>query len=849
MSTLKLQPRRRHLAATLTVAITSAFIAFVVLAVGLLGSSVRAQVEGQLEGASALVQPTFNQDGTPAVIDQEALAQVDGVQNSWIHPQGSLAVLVSPGEEASNDPFSTKGVFSTLVATRDGVPANLVSGSAPSSPTDVVIDESLAERYTLATGDTVRLQSSSSGEVREFTVSGIRQPPRSQMFSGTTELVVTDAAIIANDTPADADAEAGVFRTYTYGVQAKDGVSEKDLVASLTAAGFDAKTATEVRDAGNQMAFAVMAGFGTLLAGFIVIALATSVLVVSNSFAVTMAQRRRSFALARALGATRAQVMASVVRDSLLVGIIGAVIGVVLAYAGFWGLLTLGRAVYTKALPAVPEFNLLAILLPLAMGLVLTLVASLVPALSATRVKPLEALRPVEATRGPGASRVRSIIGLVIVAVGVVATAGGVFLAARATEPSGWPMAVAVLGGLVLLLGTIVILPAIVRPLMRVFGAASAPVGKAPAKFAALNAARHPKRTATTISALIIGSALMAMMSTGAATAERTLVDDLTSRMPVDAIVAAEQLPEDIAPRMQSIQGVNGALAVDSAELPTSNGDMTVFAADPADLDAISNRAGLSDLVADGDLTVGTARAEHFGLKDGEAFTVTGTDGSTHEVTVRITDNLDLSLLTPATLKELGVPLNQGIFVKFDAPNSPARGDVTASGLTTEVMDTAQGDAVNVTYSVSQGAERETYSQIISVMLTSTFVLLAVAVLVALVGVANTLSLSVVERSSENALLRALGTSRAQIQATLAWEGAFIALAGAVIGIVLGVAFGLVGVYTLLSDGIVYQPTVPWLALGAVLILALLAGIIASIVPGRVASRAQPAAALAQRDD
>ena len=149
---------------------------------------------------------------------------------------------------------------------------------------------------------------------------------------------------------------------------------------------------------------------------------------------------------------------------------------------------------------------------------------------------------------------------------------------------------------------------------------------------------------------------------------------------------------------------------------------------------------------------------------------------------------------------------------------------------------------------VAGGTERESYAQILQILLGITVALLAVAVLVALVGVANTLSLGVIERTGENALLRALGTTRRQMRAMLGWEGVLLALVGAVLGLVLGSVYGVLGINALLSSTYPVTITIPWWQLATVLVLAVVAGALASVLPGRAAARTAPAAALADAD-
>lgn len=856
MKSLKLQPRRRHIAAGLTIALATGFVAFVVLAVSLLDASVRNSFDEQYQGMDVQVigVTPASADGTIPFTDPSELESIEGVDAAFFAPDFAFAFIMEPGSTVPTDGTLPSGVSANLTSPRPGVDYGISEGRLPTKPGEAVIDETTAKRFNARIGSTLPATSIFDNSATSLTIVGIKKPSLGMMFSGSSsgELIVSDGDIVRMSTPDNSDGSQGFV---SLGVQISSGTSEEAMVKKLEAAGYEAMGITQLRQDAQAQILSSLVAMSAVLGAFVAIALATSVLVVTNSFAVTMAQRRRSFALARALGATRAQAMASVVRDALLVGVFGSLFGIAGAYVLYTVLINLGHATLSRAFPQVPGLNLVAILLPLFAGVLLALVASIAPALSTFKVTPLEALRPREATHSRGASRLQVVLSLGLMLVGAVGMALAVLITAVAgeTQYAMLAMLVAVLGGLLFLIGCLWLLPAVMRPLMRVLGRIAAPVGRTSARFAGLNAARHPRRTATTVAALVIGSGLMVMMSTGAATAQRTLVQDLTNRMPFDVIVSADSFPSGAEATVKKIAGVEDAAEIPSVEFPFGDDrTMTAFAPTKDQLTRISQRQGLESLVHDGEVLMGSDRAEQFGLTDGGTFTVTSRDGSKKTLKVRTEGSLDLSVLTPRTLEDLNVDTTKGFIAKLSPEGNPSRKNRSAMEIIQDVSMTLtppDSTTQNVYLQKGEGAMRELYATIINVLLIATFVLLAIAVLVALVGVANTLSLSVVERSGENALLRALGTARRQVQAMLAWEGIFISIIGAVIGIVLGVVFGFVGTYTLLGSLAQFEPVVPWDQFLVVLVLALAAGLIASVVPGWKASQAQPAQALAQRDE
>ncbi|WP_250258633.1 FtsX-like permease family protein [Dermabacter sp. Marseille-Q3180] len=855
MSTLKLQPRRRHLAAAITIALTSAFIAIAVLAVSFLGDAVRAQMTEPVAGASAVAQPTYGSDTNSAVFTPEALGKVEGADGAFYMSTGLVAIALDEGETGQENPLKSKGTFVPVNPVRPGVGADYVEGREPSAENEVAVDSTYAKKRDLKVGSTLAIQSLDTGKTLQFTVSGINRPLLSQVLNPGGRLTFSNAGIDVIIGSTGSDSENQSFSMYPIAVVAKPGVSEETLVANLKSAGYDsAITVTKYLEETETMTLIIMGLLSTVLLGFILIAIATSALVVTNSFAVTMAQRRRSFALARALGAKRRQAMWAIVRDALLVGVVGALAGVLLAYLAWWGILLLGRATYTEALPVIPGFNILAVLVPLVSSLILAVCASVFPALGAMRVKPLEALRPAEVASGKHASLIRTIFSAAVVTFGIVLILGSFAVAIALKDDEYAPlisMLLAFVGSITVLLGVIGVLPAFIPPVAKAGNAIASALGLTSARFALLNAARHPKRTGITMSALIIGTTLMATMAAGAVTAEKTLIREVTDRVPVDSIIAATDMPAGFLDKVKGTPGVGEAREVPAADLMIGGAseEMTTFAPTADDIKAVATSDQI-ELPQPGEIILGKDRAERFNVKDGQTLSISGEDGSSHELKVRVSGRLAISLINPDTLHDLGVREGKAVFAKFADPNSPERANTSIFDIVVSVGELSEQLPPDTVMMVKlEGAQREIMSTVIQTLLTITVVLLAVAVVVALVGVANTLSLSVIERSSEYALMRALGTSKGAIRAMLLWEGAFIASLGSLIGAVLGCLFGILGVRSLLVGDFAFYPAVPWLYLIVIVVAGLIAGILASILPGLRASAAAPAQALARRDE
>ncbi|WP_422115052.1 FtsX-like permease family protein [Brachybacterium sp. UNK5269] len=831
-TSVKLTPLRRHLAAALTIALSCAFVAVMVLAGSLVQSSLSAQASQRYDGADLEIQRPVAEQDWEAQAPLPA-PEVDGADAVWPMLQFYVE-LQSPRAGSSF-------LVAMMLPPGDEGAALLSEGTVPTTATEVVLDERAAETLQVDLGGSVRLPAGSSmtGQEITYTVVGIAAPAPGAAFGGSSRLLVTPQNL-----PALAGPSEGTV-TDVWLASVPEGADPDAVAAAAT--GADGLTVRTIDEAEAEAATEITRGFGALgmlLGVFVVIALFTSAVVIANTFAVTIAQRTRSLALLRTLGATRSQVRGVVLRESLVVGLLGAGLGMLgghlLVQAALAGAAAVG---WLDGLLPVP-IGLWSVLLPVLAGVVITLLASLAPMRSATRVAPLQALRPAPPVqrRALGAA---GILGLLTGAVGIAALLGGTALAL--VGPASLGILLAIAGGVLSFTGILVSLRLLTEPLSALIARLVGRIGAVPARIAGANVARNPRRSAATIAALLIGTTLMTMMAVGARTAESTLTSELDSRRPIDLIVSAQEMPEDAASRIAAIDGI-------ASVHPAARGDievgaqepMTLYGATPEAVRETSHRPGMAAELGEGVVLLGQERAERFGLTDGQVLEVTGADGARHPLRVQVDANLQLSLVTPGTLDRLvGGSATPVVLGDFADPGSPERGDVDAFAIIDDIDEllTAEG-YVEASADVG-GAEREGYAQILSVLLGITVGLLAVAVLVALVGVANTLSLGVVERSGENALLRALGTTRRQMRAMLAWEGVLLALVGAVLGLLIGSVYGVLGIQALLGSTYPVAITIPWTQLALVLVLSVVAGGLASVLPGRAAARTAPAAALA----
>ncbi|MCY1158079.1 MAG: transporter permease, partial [Citricoccus sp.] len=642
----------------------------------------------------------------------------------------------------------------------------------------------------------------------------------------------------------------------------------------------------------SQRQVAAMAGsnvFLWVLLSFAVIALFVTALVITNTFSVLVAQRSRDLALQRALGASRRQVRGSVLLEALVVGLIGSLLGI----AGGMGMVSLLVA-WGASLDGFGfltfEVDTPDLVLAAGLGVLLTVAASMSAAVAATRVSPLEAMRPTEDTAlGNRAGVVRLVLGALLLLTGLAA----LFWGARDGN-----LAVAVTGGALSFVGVLALTVLVVPSIVFLVGLAARPFG-VPGRMARLNAQRSPGRTAATASALLIGTTLVAMMLTGGRTAQVQMDSIFSAEYPVDLNVtldagasglhsfpaAAESgenpevgvdAPAPAAAGREGREGAAGAsgrpgdraagyldagaaatardaaAGVDGVEaaallmhvgtVGTGENASSAYAADPAELRSIvsalpasqpSDRLGQPGTVlVPASVTVDTLVVK--GPEGSREFEVVHSAASNISPVIALDDARALGW-------ESGAETTAPSLLWLRASDGQTL--ETLQDLNTDV---ARATGVNQDKVGGTLAERLLFSVIVDAMLMIVTALLMVSVLIAIIGVANTLSLSTIERTRENSLMRALGLTRRGLRGMLALEAVLISGVAALIGGVLGTFYGGMGSHTVFGpiaaeygQDIVW-PTVPWDQLGYILVIAVAAGLLASVAPSRRAARLSP---------
>ncbi|MFJ6002548.1 ABC transporter permease [Arthrobacter sp. NPDC092385] len=857
---------RRFVAVGLAVMLGVAFLSATLMVSATTSASLGRSIGASYAKAGLVVA---GQDGgsVPAAVADE-LAAVPGVD------------LVHGLERAYSE--LTTGSQTSLAALTATAPerletATVTRGSYPSRPDEVALDEASAARLDVVPGDTVALDpsglsspgSTSAAIGSSLTVSGLTGASADPTLSGAVQVLASPAvlrelsggeAVFRNVqlalAPAADPAAVAAAATTALGTSQTPGA--EDLVVRTATD----QTVAEVAQLSNGND--VISG---ILLAFAAVALLVAGLVISNTFSVLVAQRTRELALLRCIGAERRQIRASVLVEAAVVGLASSVLGVLLAIAVMAALVGLARQtdVGSFAVLAVPPSAGIA---GIAVGVLMTLLAALVPARAATRVAPLAALRPTDTAAGSRSGRVRLLAGLATL------VGGGALLLFGAVSVA---IGTAVAGGAISFLGIVLLAPFFVPASVAAVGRIARPLG-VPGTLASVNAVRNPARTTASSAALMIGVTLVTMMMVGAQSARTSFDRELDQNYAVDLAVAGlgtgsagpagpaapdtpGAAPSRVdAPTLLAVDGVQSAVELTPVLLTSAeDGGTVVYSADPEEVARVLRSQGV--VLADGMvLAPQTWTQSEVSLETGRGpvtLPVTPTDAT-----------FFLPLITTATAEELGatppeaVSAYLGTIGAGDEAGDEAVGATLAGFLGTTVWlkldDALDGGAVADVQSrivaatgVSEyqvtGAviERTAYDGIIDVMLLIVTALLAVAVLIALIGVANTLSLSVLERRRENSLLRALGLTRAQLRGMLAVEAVLIAGVAALLGTALGVLYGWLGAQSALGGIAPVSPSVPVGQIGAVIAVAVAAGLVASVLPARRAARLSPVAGLA----
>jgi putative ABC transport system permease protein len=632
----------------------------------------------------------------------------------------------------------------------------------------------------------------------------------------------------------------GVFDSIE--VLADAGVSDEGLrtrIAEVLPPGVEAVTGTTATEEDNESIGTFLDGFTLFLLAFAFVSLFVGAFIIFNTFSIIVAQRTRELALLRALGAHRRQVMQSVLTEAAIVGVLGSFVGLAMGIGIAVGLIAvleaIGADIPTSTVQILPRTVVGSVLL----GVGVTLLASLLPALRSARVPPIAAMRDTVVDVSGSLGR-RLLIG------GIVTVAGaGLMLDGLFADASN-PLVLVGVGAMLTFIGVAVLSVIAARPLAGLIGAPLPRWFGTAGMLARENAMRNPRRTASTASALMIGLGLVATVSVVFASVRASLADLLNEQLSADFVISANSFTPfslDVAGRLDERPEIGAVSGLRVGEWQYQGDGKQLQSVNPrtiADLVDIEMRTGSVASLARGAVLVDHDEAEAEGWKTGDVIQMTFARTGVRPVVLGGTydDNAllgDTIVSTETYQQNFTDALDVAVLVKA------ARGVAVAEAR--EAVDAVLKDYPNV-----KGETRDQYlasqNRQINQALLFVYSLLGLAVIIAVIGIVNTMALSVFERTREVGLLRSIGMSRRQLRRMVRWESVVVSLFGATLGMVVGILFGGALSRSLADEGITAY-RIPVVSLVIFMVVAALAGMVAAILPARRAARLDVLAAIA----
>lgn len=755
----------------------------------------------------------------------EGVARADGeltgVASLTACPRGSDGQRPASCGEATK-PIESKGGPTLGVAWNSGSPMSsltLASGRAPVGVSEVAVDVSTAKAHDLRNGDPVTVLAKIGAQ--PATIVGTVRFGQSNGLAG--------ASLTAFD-PAVAPRLLGsVGELQRISILAADGTSERDLVERVRAAvpdGLEVVTADQAAAQDADQVSSFLGVFRTFLLVFAAIALFVGLFIITNTFSILVAQRTQELALLRALGASRRQVSRSVAAEGLVVGVLGSSLGlgagilVAMALKALFGVLGLD-------LPATGlVIRSRTVIAAYAVGVLSTLVASLLPARRAGRVPPMAALRDDIALPERSLRR-RAVFGLVLLALSAVLLARGL---------SGSGITWVGMGSLLLFLGVTALSPFVGRPVVALIGAVLATRGRA-RRLGRSNAARNPRRTAATASALMVGIALVSGVTVLAASVQKTVSDIIGDSVSADLVIQPESFDGFGADVPAAIAAVPSVAHVNSYRYGRVRIDGVIRDVQSVDPRGVTRSLtlrmvdGSASALESGQVLVDTELAETKRWQVGDQLEVEYARTGKQQVSIGGTfrkNQIAGDLLWPQPLFKSN--FGDQLIVTTTATFRPGVDRKAAQRDVVQAL--AHHPALKIeTRDEFIDSTRKSIGQLLRFIV----LLLGLAVLIAAIGIVNTLALSVVERTREIGLLRAVGMQRRQVRTMVRTEAVLIAIYGGILGAVVGTGLGIAVVRALKSEGFLLSIPVPRL-LSYVLVAALL-GVVAAIIPARRAAR------------
>ncbi|MET9887803.1 FtsX-like permease family protein [Streptomyces sp. NPDC006430] len=828
--------KARLLMTVLAVTLGVAFVSGTLVFTDTLGKALSGQSAKSYDGVAVSVtsygqsrSDDGQKEGEPG-ISQQTLDKVKAVKGVGT-VSGRLSGFAGVGDENGKligSGWANRG--SNFAPAGDGKDPNyrFGEGNGPATADQIALDKETASKGKYQVGDKVRV--ATNGPVKEYTLTGVFTTDDGQVNAGGS-LVLFDTA-----TTQKLYLKPGFYNELS--ISAKAGTSADQLLADVkplldgknTKAQTGAQLAKEQADAIKKE----MSGMSTMLLVFAGIALFVGIFLIYNTFTMLVAQRTKELALLRAVGAKRGQVMRSVMSEALVVGLISSAIGLVTGI----GLAVAMRSLMGSVGAKIPAGDLIVtpatIVTAVVIGVLVTMVAAVFPAWRTGRIPPVAAMGSAHLPASTKSLLLRNVIGSVFELLGLALVLGGV---SKGGETGRYLIGA---GAFFLIIGLIVLLPLLSRPLIAAIRPLLEKVFGVPGKLAAQNAVRNPRRTAVTAASLTIGLTLVTTLSvlgiTMGKAVDRMSTDKIKADYKVSMAMGGGSLDKSVAETLAKAKGIKAVSPQTAGSLKIGDEFKSTSGVNPAALGEMLNVEVLSgslDSLGRGEVAVAEKTATKQKLSVGSTLQVMYEDGQKGSLKVgAVYKDLD-GLLSPYVIDD------KILSAHSEEPYIPEV-YVNTTGGESKAGEKAVLDALGNNPALSIATQQDMRNEMggmINTALNIMYGLLGMALIISVLGVVNTLAMSVFERTQEIGMLRAIGLDRSRVKNMIRLEAVVISLFGAVLGIVVGVFLAWAVGSTLTKSVPGYELVVPYDRIGVFLLLAGVVGVLAAMWPARSAAR------------
>uniref|UniRef100_A0AAU2VTR4 ABC transporter permease n=1 Tax=Streptomyces sp. NBC_00008 TaxID=2903610 RepID=A0AAU2VTR4_9ACTN len=823
-----LSHKARLLMTVLAVMLGVAFVSGTLVFTDTLGNAFRNQSAKNYDDVAVAVTTYADQrDAESRGVDATTLKKIralDGVGSATGRVSGFAGVADPDGKLIGNGWSNTGANFAPGKDGKDAQYA-FTDGTGPTADGRIALDRDTAKKGEYEVGDTVRV--ATNGPVKEYTLSGVFTTEDGAVNAGGS-LVLFDT-----DVAQKLFLRPGEFQDVS--VTAAPGASDQQVLAAvkpLLPKDAEAKTGKVRADEQAKDIESGLSSLNKLLLGFAGIALFVGIFLIANTFTMLVAQRTKELALLRAVGASRRQVKRSVLLEAAVVGLIASVIGFAVGLGLAVGLRSamslIGGKIPAGPLVVAPS----TVVAALGVGVVITVLAAWLPARRAAKIPPVAAMNSQYAVATVKSLVVRNSIGAVITLLGAAAVVAG---AARSGNSAQAAIAA---GAFLALIGVIILIPllsrpviALLRPLLRrLFGVSG--------KLAAQNAVRNPRRTGATASALAIGLTLVTGISVLGVTLGQAVDRMTTDNVRADYMVSmasGDSLDESALTALEKADGVTAVSPQQAVWLTVGKANLSASGVTPGDVQkvlSVDTTSGSMDSLGSGSIAVSEKTAKSNGWRTGDSVPVTYEDHKKENLKVGALYK-DNEFLSPVLIPREKVAPHEG---RADIREIWVKTDGGASAANEKAVVDALGDNPGMSVMDRQDI-RDMFGGTINLMMNIMYGLLAMALIIAVLGVVNTLAMSVFERQQEIGMLRAIGLDRRKVKRMIRLEAVVISVFGALVGIGLGLFLGWAIGNAASSSIPQYALVVPWGRIALFLLLAGLVGVLAAMWPARNAAK------------